>query len=99
LIAESDIILNNKQQRTLAKVFENPFRSDVAWSDIENLFRALGGAISEGRGSRVRVILNGVYADFHRPHPEKITDKGALKSVRRFLMNAGVMGEEENVKI
>lgn len=34
--------------------------------------------------------LNGVLATFHRPHPEPTTDKGAVKSVRRFLENAGV---------
>jgi len=39
--------------------------------------------------------LNGVRAVFHRPHPRKQTDKGALKSMRRFLIEAGV----KNVKI
>jgi hypothetical protein len=27
---------------------------------------------------------------FHRPHPKKETDKGAVKSVRRFLYEAEV---------
>jgi hypothetical protein len=54
------------------------------------LFVALGGEISEGSGSRVRVYLNGVRAVFHRPHPQKETDKGAVKSVRNFLESAGV---------
>lgn len=52
--------------------------------------RALGAELSEGRGSRVRVALNGVRAVIHRPHPRKETDKGALRSVRRFLDEAGV---------
>ena len=52
---------------------------------------ACGAEISEGRGSRVRVELNGVLATFHRPHPQPVTDKGAVKSVRRFLANAGVL--------
>jgi hypothetical protein len=38
----------------------------------------------------VRVALNGVRAVFHRPHPQKETEKGAVKSVRRFLETAGV---------
>jgi len=38
----------------------------------------------------VRIVLNGVRAVFHRPHPQKETDKGALVSMRRFLINAGV---------
>ena len=55
---------------------------------------ALGAEVSEGSGSRVRVALNGVRAVFHRPHPERVTDKGALQSVRRFLVNAGIEVEE-----
>jgi len=34
--------------------------------------------------------LNGVRAVFHRPHPKKETDKGAIVSMRRFLLEAGV---------
>lgn len=53
------------------------------------MLTALGAEITEGRGSRVRVYLNGVRAVFHRPHPQKETDKGAVKSVRRFLEATG----------
>jgi hypothetical protein len=86
--------LNSKQQRTLKQIFDDLPRSDLAWNEIENLFLALGGEVTEGSGSRVRVKLNGVFAVFHRPHPERVTDKGALKSVRNFLVNAGVEIEE-----
>lgn len=82
--------LNNKHAKTFEKIFIDPVKSDIAWSDIESLFRAAGGEITEGRGSRVRVKLNGRLAVFHRPHPEKVTDKGAVKSVRKFLEEAGV---------
>jgi hypothetical protein len=82
--------MNNRQRQTLDKIFERPERSDISWSDIESLFKALGAKISEGRGSRVRVALNDVRAVFHRPHPDRLTDKGAVKSVRRFLHEAGV---------
>jgi len=50
---------------------------------------ALGAEISEGKESRVRIYLNGIRAIFHRPHPQKETDKGALRSMRRFLNEAG----------
>ncbi|NCR55624.1 MAG: type II toxin-antitoxin system HicA family toxin [Microcystis aeruginosa L211-07] len=69
-------------------------RSDVVWTDIESLLEALGAEISEGRGSRVRVALKGVRAVFHRPHPRRETDKGAVVSVRRFLSEAGVENDE-----
>lgn len=85
--------MNNKQNQTLSLIFEDPLRCDIPWCDIENVITALGGKISEGNGSRVRISLNGVFAVFHRPHPERVTDKGALKSVRRFLINAGVNNE------
>ena len=71
-------------------VFMNPIQANILWADIEGLLTALGGELSEGSGSRVRVKLNGVRAVFHRPHPQKTTDKGAVNSVRRFLENAGV---------
>jgi hypothetical protein len=82
--------MNSKNKKTLESIFDNPVRSDISWKDIEHLFSALGGEVSEGRGSRVRVALNGVLAVFHRPHPQKVTDKGAVKSVRKYLENAGV---------
>jgi len=83
--------MNQKHRRTLEAVFEEPVRSNIAWRDIEAMLLALGAEISEGAGSRIRVALNGVRAVFHRPHPKKETDKGAVKSVRRFLVEAGVM--------
>ena len=82
--------MNRKHCRTLERIFAVPERPDIAWREIENLIKALGGEISEGRGSRVRIALNGVRAVFHRPHPRPQTDKGAVKSVRRFLQEAGV---------
>lgn len=87
--------LNSKQQNTFDAIFKNPVRSNISWSDIESMLVALGAEISEGRGSRVRFALNGRKAIFHRPHPEKETDKGAVKSVRRFLMEAGVKNDDE----
>jgi hypothetical protein len=51
----------------------------------------LGAEISEGKGSRLRIALNNVRAVFHRPHPHKETDKGALRSLRRDAV-LGVIG-------
>lgn len=82
--------LSSKHEKTLQAIFDNPVRSDVEWSKIESLLYALGAQVSEGRGSRVRLALNDTRAVFHRPHPQKETDKGALKSMRRFLQEAGV---------
>jgi len=79
-----------RHDRTLAAIFEQPVRADVRWADIESLLAHLGAEITQGEGSRVRIALRGVRAVFHRPHPRKETDKGALRSMRRFLTEAGV---------
>ena len=82
--------MNSRQKKTLELVFKNPIQSNIFWSDIESLLLALDGIISEGKGSRVRVKLNGVRAVFHRPHPRKTTDNGAVSLLRKYLENAGI---------
>jgi len=71
-------------------IYRNPIPADILWTDIEKLLISLGAVLTEGSGSRIRIKLNGIRAVFHRPHPQKTTDKGAVNSVRRFLENAGV---------
>lgn len=83
--------MNKKHKRTLEKIVEKPERSDIPWKDIESLIIALGGDITEGRGSRVRIYLNDVRAVFHRPHPKRVTNKGAVSSMRKFLKEAEVI--------
>ena len=82
--------MNKKKRQTLQKIFERPERADISWNDIEALFIAFGAEVTEGRGSRVRIALNDVRAVFHRPHPERVTNKGTVRSVRRFLMESEV---------
>ena len=86
--------MNTKQKKVYEEIFKNPVQLDIEWQEIEGLLKSLGANISEGNGSRVRIELNGQRAVFHRPHPEKVTDKGAIKSMRRFLDNAGVKNDE-----
>ena len=82
--------MNSKHQRTLELIFTKPVPSDIRWTDIESLFLAVGAERSEGRGSRVRFVLNEVEAVFHRPHPKPVTNKGAVVSAREFLTMAGI---------
>jgi hypothetical protein len=82
--------LSARHRATLAAIFGEPIRANVAWRDVEAPLVACGAEISEGQGSRVRIALRGVRAVLHRPHPRKETDKGAVRSLRRFLAEAGV---------
>ena len=86
--------MNAKKRKVYEQIFKNPVQSNIDWQEIENLLKSLGAKISEGKGSRVRIELNGERAVFHRPHPERETDKGAVKSMRRFLENAGVKNDD-----
>lgn len=82
--------MSKKHVQTLSAVFAEPVRANIAWHDVETLFVWLGAEVTQGRGSRVRVVLNGRHAVFHEPHPEKEISKAAVRSVREFLENAGV---------
>lgn len=85
--------MSTRRHRLLARIFAKPTPADLRWSEIEAILRAAGAEISEGRGSRVRVALNGVRAVFHRPHPSPVAKKGAVRAVRDFLLAAGVTPE------
>lgn len=82
--------MSGRHYATLYAIFEKPVKANIHWRDIENMLRHYGAEISEGEGSRVRIALGGVRAVFHRPHPEKETDKGAVKAMRDFLTAAGI---------
>lgn len=82
--------MRRKHARTLNAIFADPIQSGILWRDIETMLEALGAEMSERRGSRICISLNGVDAVFHRPHPRKETDKGAISSMRRFLKESGV---------
>ena len=75
-----------RDRKTLALVFARPVSGNIRWSDIESLFKGLGAEISEAEGSRVKVFLFGEAKVFHRPHPRPTTDKGAVESIRKWLM-------------
>jgi hypothetical protein len=82
--------VENKHHKTLEAIFDKPDRANIVWRDIEALFIALGAEVTEGSGSRVRIALHDVRAVFHRPHPRKEANKATVRSVRRFLEEAGV---------
>jgi hypothetical protein len=83
--------VKRSQQRTLQALFASPTSANIAWKDIEALFKGLGAEVSEREGSRVAVVLFGEVRVFHRPHPSPHTDKGAVASVRKWLEQHGVV--------
>jgi hypothetical protein len=82
--------INGQTRQSSDGRFADPVRADIKWRDIEALLKHRGAEITEGTGSRIRVVMHGARAVFHRPHPIPNADKGAVRSVRRFLIAAGV---------
>lgn len=88
LASKSSIILkmNSKHRKTLEVIRSKPERGDIAWAAVEALLQGIGCRKLEGEGSRVRFVSpEGEILRIHRPHPRSVLDKGAVKSVRRFL--------------
>lgn len=77
--------MKRKHLKTIQVIYSRPVSGNVAWADIESLFKALGADVSERAGSRVAVVLFGEVRVFHRPHPSPNTDKGAISSIRKWL--------------
>ena len=82
--------MQRKHQRTLELIFTRPVSGSVKWRDVEALFMALGGDVSEREGTRVGVKLFADRRVFHRPHPSPDTDKAAVESIRKWLETHGV---------
>ena len=82
--------MNRKHRTTLALIFSEPVPASLEWRRIEALFIAAGAAMIEGSGSRVRFVLHGVVATFHRPHPAKEAKRYQVRDARSFLEQAGV---------
>lgn len=77
--------LPSKHLKTLQKIKNRPVLGTIPWDDIKKLFVFLGAEIQQRNGSRIAVILKGNVHVFHEPHPKRVTDKGAVNSVKRYL--------------
>ena len=82
--------MNKSHRKTLIDIFSQPVPCTLEWLRIESLFISLGAETIEGAGSRVRFVLNGIIATFHRPHPAKEAKPYQVRDARTFLENAGV---------
>ncbi|QTA86035.1 type II toxin-antitoxin system HicA family toxin [Desulfonema magnum] len=69
-------------------------RADIGWNEVKSLLTACGAEICEGRGSRVRVVLDRRVLNLHSPHPGKELKKYATELVRDFLEASGVTPDE-----
>jgi hypothetical protein len=82
--------LSSRHRRTLERIFEHPVPPNIHWRDVISLFEALGATVTQRRGSRVSVSLGGSMQTFHEPHPQRLTNRGAVAAVRIFLETEGI---------
>ena len=82
--------MNNKQRKTLEKVFARPVVKNLDWAELEGLLVALGAQRVNRGGSMVSFFLGNERADFHRPHPAKEAKPYQVRCGREFLELAGV---------
>lgn len=82
--------MNAKNRKTLLEIFAEPVNGNLEWGKIEALLVSLGAERTERKGSAVSFFLNGVRADFHRPHPDKAALRYRVKDARKFLTMAGI---------
>nr|MDT0252793.1 type II toxin-antitoxin system HicA family toxin [Endozoicomonas sp.] len=82
--------MNSTHRKTLKALFADPVNGNIEWRRIEALFLSLGAVRTHRSGSAVSFVLNGVRADFHRPHPEKSALRYRVKDARLFLTKAGI---------
>ena len=82
--------MNSRHRKTLQALFSQPPPKGLEWARSEALLVALGAEVIEGRGSRVRFVLNNVVATFHRPHPTKEAKPYQINDARNLLEQAGI---------
>ena len=86
--------LSSKHKKTLIDIWKIPPVANLKWNRVEALIKAAGGSVKQGKGSRVRFIINGRVGRFHTPHRNGInTDKGAINSLKKYLTDCGITPE------
>jgi hypothetical protein len=87
--------MSSHHRRTLEAVFRDPVSATIVWADVEAMLVHYGAEIREGKGSRVRIELNGRRANFHRPHPRKEASRASILKVRTFIEQAELKADDE----
>jgi len=82
--------VNSKQRKTLKKLFEDPVLRNIDWKDVASLIKAAGGVITQGDGSRVRIVIGDQSLNIHTPHPQKELKPYQIRADRNLLSDQGI---------
>ena len=75
-------LVSRRHGRTLQAIFATPVNGNIEWRRIEALSLAPGASRMERAGAAVSFELNGVVAQFHRPHPDKAALRYRVRDAR-----------------
>ena len=84
--------LNSKRKATYDRIWTDPPRQDIEFSEVEKLLVGFGCKLKQGSGSRISFVLGANRLKMHRPHKAK--GKPMLKTyqvedIRTFLTKIG----------
>ncbi len=83
-------MVNTKHRKTLQAIFARPTSATIVFTHIESVVIALGGAVAEREGSRVKITLQGEQWHAHRPHPGKEAKRYQVEEAREMLERLGI---------
>jgi len=82
--------VNAKYRKTLAAIFARPTLASIPFTEVEALIKALGGTVTERKGSRIKIDLKGEQWRCHRPHLGKEAKRYQVEEMRELLERVGV---------
>ena len=83
--------MNSNHQKTLKSLFDNPVKKNIKWTDVEKLIIGVHGQITQGDGSRVRIVLGEQSLNIHTPHPHKELKPYQIRAIRKLFTEQGLM--------
>jgi len=83
--------MNSKQRNTFAKIFDNPVRKNIKWTDVEKLIVSVGGSIKQADGSRIRIDLAEYSLNIHTQHPHKELKPYQVRAIRKLFVERGLI--------
>jgi hypothetical protein len=86
--------MGKKYTRLLQAILGEPVSGNIHWREVESLLHHLGARIEPGHGARMKVVLNGIEGTLHHPHHSGVCSKQDIRSLREYLVNAGISAPE-----
>ena len=74
----------------LRRIFTTPPPTDLAWSDVESVLRALHVAVVDREDARIALVKDGEAMIVYRPRPKPLALGATIRDVAAFLRTLGL---------